>query len=331
LSRRQKSAETFVPDPEQMALWPEISGNTINGLGEVQPRRPSPIMWHDARMLAHGKVQEWFWQQGHKVPELLQLRSQRQQIIDAEPAPVAEEKAERIPEENDRLVRQLAAKSGADLVGIIRLQPEWVFEQIEFDYPWIVVLGTAMDYEQLATAPELTSALEVVDKYTKGWIVSRPIEDWIRSQGWRAEAHGGPMAGPVNMIPAALACGFGELGKHGSIINREYGSCFRLAAVFTDLPLLEDEPDTFGADDFCLRCQVCIDSCPVDAIGDEKQMVRGAEKWYVDFDKCLPYFAETHGCGICIAVCPWSATGRAPVLAERWTRIRKRRRSESKP
>ena len=29
------------------------------------------------------------------------------------------------------------------------------------------------------------------------------------------------------MIPAALACGFGELGKHGSIINRELGSSLR--------------------------------------------------------------------------------------------------------
>ncbi len=28
-------------------------------------------------------------------------------------------------------------------------------------------------------------------------------------------------------------------------------------------------------------------------------------KWYVDFDKCIPYFTKTHGCTICIEVCPW--------------------------
>ena len=44
-------------------------------------------------------------------------------------------------------------------------------------------------------------------------------------------------------------------------------------------------------------------------------MVRGTEKWYVDFDRCLPYFSKTYGCGICIAICPWSRPGVAPTLA----------------
>ena len=34
----------------------------------------------------------------------------------------------------------------------------------------------------------------------------------------------------------------------------------------------------------------------------------------------MPYFADTHGCGICIAVCPWSRPGVAPKLAEKMTR-----------
>ena len=213
-----------------------------------------------------------------------------------------------------------------EIVGCIPLDPEWVFEGYKVEYKWLVVLGISMDFEQLKTAPEMTAIIEVVDKYTKGWVVSRPVADWIRRKGWRAEAHGGPMAGPVNMIPAALACGFGELGKHGSIINREFGSNFRLCGVFTDMPLVSDEPDDMAADDFCTGCQVCLKACPVDAISNLKTLVRGAEKWYVDFDKCFKYFAETSGCGICIAVCPWSYPGRAPLLAEKWTRRRERKK-----
>ena len=91
------------------------------------------------------------------------------------------------------------------------------------------------------------------------------------------------------------------------------------------MPLLADEPDEFGADEFCTRCQVCINACPVDAISDDKQLVRGVEKWYVDFDRCIPYFNETHGCGICIAVCPWSPPGKAPRLAEKMRRRKIRR------
>ena len=38
-------------------------------------------------------------------------------------------------------------------------------------------------------------------------------------------------------------------------------------------------------------------------------MVRGKRKWYVDFDKCVPYFVDNKTCGICLAVCPWSRPG----------------------
>jgi len=42
--------------------------------------------------------------------------------------------------------------------------------------------------------------------------------------------------------------------------------------------------------------------------------VRGVERWYVDFDRCIPYFAESASCGICIAVCPWTGPNVRPKL-----------------
>ena len=90
----------------------------------------------------------------------------------------------------------------------------------------------------------------------------------------------------------------------------------RLARVTTDMPLLPTAPDRFGADEFRQTCQVCTNSCPPGAIIEGKQMVRGVERWYVDFDKCIPYFAENASCGICIAVCPWTRpTARPKLLA----------------
>ena len=147
--------------------------------------------------------------------------------------------------------------------------------------------------------------------------VSRRLANYILKRGYYAKAYPGPYASALNMIPAAIDAGLGELGKHGSMINREYGSSFRLSAVTTDMPLVADRPDEFGADDYCTRCEACVRACPPDAIFNTKQVVRGVEKWYVDFDKCIPYFGETFGCGICIARCPFSRPGNAERLIER--------------
>lgn len=307
----------FVMSDEQRALWPAISGNTVNGVGDGEIRRPSPVYWHDPDLTPHGKLQVWMMDQGHREPALHRQREARAEVIARPPAPIAAERIERPPGEATSLVKRVAVEAGAELVGIARVDPLWLFEGYDFDYPWIVMLGVAMDYELLATAPEVTAAMAVVEGYTQGWRVAQPVADWIRGQGFRAEPRGGPPAGPIALIPAALACGFGELGKHGSIINRELGSNFRLAAVFTDLPLVADQPIEFGADDFCLQCQACVNACPVDAISHEKQLVRGVVKWYVDFDRCLPFFNEHYGCAICLAACPWSIPGTAPKLADK--------------
>ena len=55
-------------------------------------------------------------------------------------------------------------------------------------------------------------------------------------------------------------------------------------------------------------------ACPPGAIIEHNQLVRGVERWYVDFDKCIPYFAESASCGICIAECPWTRPNLRPKL-----------------
>jgi epoxyqueuosine reductase QueG len=170
------------------------------------------------------------------------------------------------------------------------------------------------DYEEMRTAPEERAGAEVIRQYARGTRAARGLANWLRGQGHDAYPHTGPMAAPLLLIPPAIECGLGELGKHGSIIHRELGASFRLSAVLTDVPLVADQRDDFGVDDFCQRCKVCEDACPPAAILPDKQLVRGEHRWYVDFDKCLPYFNEHMGCAICLAVCPWSRPGVANTL-----------------
>lgn len=308
---------------------PPTSGNQVNGEGESSERRPSPFFWHKPSLHDFGDLQYAVTEYQQRSPA---IRSVFTPTADRGPKPIKQRELNkdnplRSSEQWYEILSDYALANESDLFGVARLDPLWVYEGFEINEPWIVMIGVSMDHEKLSQVPPSfenpTSAVEVGDKYNKAARACRKLTNFILSQGYQANAYQGPYASALNMIPAALAAGFGELGKHGSIINREYGSNFRLSAVSTDMPLRADSIDNFGADDFCIKCQVCRNACPPDAIHDEKVLVRGIEKWYVDFDKCIPFFGEALGCAACIASCPWSTPGRAPKLAEKWS-LRKR-------
>ncbi len=204
------------------------------------------------------------------------------------------------------------------------MEPDWVFEGRTITARHVILLAFAMDPGAMAEAPDLAAGVEVMHQYTRAVRCARDLADWMQTQGIPARAETGPMANDLLMIPAALAAGLGELGKHGSIIHRRLGARFRLAAVLTDLDLQPDRPDDFGADAFCAHCRICSDWCPPDAIFRDKQTVRGAVKWYVDFDRCLPFFNETAGCAICVTVCPFSDPDKGPSLVAKLARRRAR-------
>jgi len=302
-----------------MQHWPLLSGNVINGVGETLPRRPSPIYWHPPDSIAHGPLQRWFYARTGSADEsLAAARAARQRAIDEPLAALAAECRVQPAADWTRDIKRIALESGADDVGITAMTAGYVFEG--HDVPrqrWMIVVAVAQDYEAMSTAPSLRALVEVTHQYTRGTRAAKGIANWLRLQGHDAFPYGGPMAGSFLLIPAAIQAGLGELGKHGSLLHRRFGANFRLACVLTDVPLESDRPLVFGADDFCGQCRVCADACPPDAISHEKTMVRGEQRWYVDFDKCLPYFNEATGCAICLSVCPFSRPGIGTRLVEK--------------
>lgn len=238
-------------------------------------------------------------------------------------------RVERTAEQWTQAATDFALAAGADLVGMVPMADDYIVEQ--YGRPqggWLIMLGFAMEQPRLQPivdhGADAAGAAYVLSVYNQVTRSAHAISNWFREQGWHATGSRGPAAGPLSLVPAALDAGFGELGKHGSIINRKYGSSFRLGYVITDAPLIATKADEFGAADFCVGCQICRRKCPLDAIFDTRQLIRGVEKWYVDFDKCVPYFNDTGGCGICITACPWSAPGRAEKLVVKMAKRRAR-------
>jgi NAD-dependent dihydropyrimidine dehydrogenase PreA subunit len=296
---------------------PPVSGNGINGLG-VEEKVPAKHVFHNAtgERLPWEALDDFFsminpWS---VVKTMLantwQLRRQDGPVAEArvevtDPAAMAAE------------IKAEAKRLGAGLVGIARVIEEALYEGYNVPYAYAICIGLPMDRAEMSHAPQPRAAAEVMRTYKEVSRIAIELSEKIRAMGWPARAYGNPNSTELLHIPLAINAGLGQLGKHGSMISQEFGSNFRLAAVLTELPMTVDAPVDIGVDDLCLSCQRCVLDCPPGAIFSEKQMVRGELKWYVDFDKCIPYFVKTYGCAICIEVCPWSEPGRGPSLSEK--------------
>ncbi|TCL01485.1 4Fe-4S dicluster protein [Shimia isoporae] len=312
-----------------MARVPEQSGNALNGLDETEPRRARMVYWApNPDDIPHGGMQRYFLERSAREPAFGAARAKRQKVLDAPLPDIAQEAVERTSKDWTVALQQFVAQGICEQAGVAEMQSDWVVEGFEVSQRRVIILGVQHDYGEISTAPDVTAGLEVMQQYERAAAASKAVAGWLRMQGWDATPVTGPMTGALLMIPPALACGFGELGKHGSIINPEMGASFRLSAVLTDAPFDVTEPVEAGIDGFCQNCRVCEDACPPEALFSTKKTVRGVEKWYVDFDRCLPFFNQTHGCAICIAVCPWSRPGIGPNLAAKLSRRAERLREE---
>lgn len=115
---------------------------------------------------------------------------------------------------------------------------------------------------------------------------------------------------PVAEVSLAAQAGAGWQGKHTLLIDQEKGSLFFLGELFTDLPLLADEP----GNDHCGRCTRCIQVCPTRAI---------IAPYTLDARRCISYLTielktaipeplrplignRIYGCDDCQLVCPWN-------------------------
>ncbi|EED34255.1 iron-sulfur cluster-binding protein [Luminiphilus syltensis NOR5-1B] len=316
----------YTPNPEFLALLPEdYSGNAVNGVGEEAVRPPTMVWWApDMESAEFGAAQQWFYEHEQPDEEMIALRAYRRDAVLSPLPPVAEVQQQHSESAWTAALDDFVQSGDCEMTGVTPLQPQWIFDHAATSLPNVVMLAFQHDYEELQHVPALRGGKDVTRQYGRAAVTAKKVASWIREQGWQAEPVTGPMTGTILLIPPAIECGFGELGKHGSIINPEFGSAFRLSAVLTDAPFAATSPREFGIDDFCSRCRVCENACPPAAITPEKKTVRGSEKWYVDFDKCIPFFAETSGCAICIAVCPWSLPGVGINLVEKLARRARR-------
>ncbi len=315
------------PPPPEYAFGykePPQSGNEINGLGQREQTRARHVFHNATGESLAWKALDDFFSVINPWPVVRHMAANTW-LLRRQEGPVAGERVSETPVVMSDQIKDYARQFGAELVGITMIPDEALYEGYDVPYEYAISLGMHMNRDEMEHVPQQRAAVEVMRVYKDISHAAVQLGEKIRSMGWEAKAYGNPNSTELLHIPLAISAGLGQLGKHGSLISKEYGSNFRLAAVLTDLPLQPDQPVDYGVEDLCLSCRRCVIDCPPSAISEEKQMVRGQRKWYVDFDRCVPYFVKTLGCAICIEVCPWSEPGQGSLLS---TKLLARRASK---
>ncbi len=245
-------------------------------------------------------------QEEYSEDELRHFRNCVERVPDQDGEPAKEMR----PFEDERTatdaIKAQALEHGAVRVGVTEVNQDYVYEGQDVPHRFAIVMGFTMDYTKLAEAPGAATNAEVLATYDAAGGAGVELARVIRDRGYPARVHGFRFE-QLAMTPHAQAAGLGELGKHGSLINRELGCSFRLSVVTTDLPLELDTPVNEGIEDFCHSCNMCVKHCPGDAISHEKVEVRGTTRWIVETEKCAPYWASYQACAICLTVCPMNA------------------------
>ena len=215
------------------------------------------------------------------------------------------------PREAAQHLKAKAAEFGADLVGVCEIEPSDVYRGRTVPDTYAVAVGQAMRWREFQVVPSRESAIECLRVYfTLGETVIR-LAAHIRSLGYACRVEHPIGDSDLLHIPIGLKAGFGELGRHGSIINPRFGPLFRMGSVTTSIPLEIDRPIDAGIARFCDACRACRKFCPADAIPDERSPAAGKDhlgydRYVVDTGRCFPYFAKHSYCSICLPVCAYN-------------------------
>jgi len=164
--------------------------------------------------------------------------------------------------------------------------------------PYTSAKGTLL-HEVIRISCELCIELERNDGLIAVPIPSEPYEYWDED---KKEGRG-----ILSLKHAGYLAGLGSIGKNSLFINREFGNRLVLGAVLLNSALEDDQIDDYK---FCNdACTLCIDSCPVHAIGESSvnQKLCRSNSGHVNKKGYLLYV-----CNTCMKVCPNGAGIRLP-------------------
>ena len=177
---------------------------------------------------------------------------------------------------------------------------------------YVIVLAYEEDEDAITTEHGMIPEAGVAMGYSRMAFTSGTLAQFLRDLGYNAI----PMGNDTSLsVPIAIDAGLGELSRMGYMITPKYGPRVRISKVLTDLPLIPDQPISFGVTEFCEICGKCAQECPVGAISNGERTTEamqaasspGVLKWPASGIKCQQQWAASGvSCSICKSVCPFN-------------------------
>ncbi|MFO7767644.1 MAG: reductive dehalogenase [bacterium] len=220
------------------------------------------------------------------------------------------------------LIKKVSHEFGSTLVGITKLNPDWVYlnplrgrgwedpdvpMEVPAHWEYAIVVGTPMQWDAMYANPTHGTSN---DAYSRSRIIATRLAEFIKSLGYPARTHIPGNSYDLMVPPIAIDAGLGEQARPSICVTPELGLNFRPAVVTTNIPMKTDKPIDFGVQDFCNHCKVCAEMCPSGAIPmGEKVEIRGYRRWKLDTARCQNFWNSnlgSSGCRICVACCPYT-------------------------
>jgi epoxyqueuosine reductase len=222
--------------------------------------------------------------------------------------------------EHETFYRRWLADGGHASMTYLAKDPDLRFDPRRLDARYKSVVSLGYPYAARAT-PDVDWRAEMRGRIA-AYALGRDYHDVVKK---RARAVGNIIrqlrpgsvthtyvdTGPVFEREWASASRIGWFGKNTMILNRDHGSYFFLAEIFTDV---EFDAATEPYRDHCGSCRRCLDLCPTSALADG---------YVMRSDLCISYQTIENrgaiprelrpkignwifGCDICNDVCPWN-------------------------
>ncbi len=205
-----------------------------------------------------------------------------------------------------------------DSWGVATFEEKEIFKGDSIPYKNVIVLSKHMASKEFIkeNLPNMDCMLEVMKVYGDTGVACLKATKFLRKMDFGAVPNHS-LGGNIDYAKAGLKGNLGYIGKHGMLITPHSGPCNRLSIIYTSIENLGDflnnKEDFSPGEAFCENCKKCIKACPYDAIYEKPKVCENGHIECISNERCNSGFAH-YGCGICIAVCPFTTNDYKKIL-----------------